>query len=149
MLVGAKFWQDNWERHIDLLEDFVTGPIYKTYLAQSGQLEGRNLNVVSVTKANQIVSELFVVFWGALCTILLLYQPLVSSFIDLNYHYILYMSLIFLYIFASAAIKMWLDRKLTSSVTAKVGDVFDNVTHNMATRGALTDADPNWQKQEK
>ncbi len=27
---GSKFWQNNWERHVDLLEDQVIGPLYKT-----------------------------------------------------------------------------------------------------------------------
>lgn len=30
---ASKFWQENWENHIDLLEDYVTGPLYKTYEA--------------------------------------------------------------------------------------------------------------------
>jgi hypothetical protein len=29
---GSKFWQDNWERHVDLLEDVVHGPLYKTVI---------------------------------------------------------------------------------------------------------------------
>lgn len=30
---ASKFWQENWEHHIDLLEDYITGPLYKTYEA--------------------------------------------------------------------------------------------------------------------
>ena len=30
---ASKHWQKNWENHIDLLEDFVTGPLYKIYSA--------------------------------------------------------------------------------------------------------------------
>ena len=26
---GSKFWQENWEKHVDVLEDKVTGPLYK------------------------------------------------------------------------------------------------------------------------
>jgi hypothetical protein len=26
---GSKFWQNNWERHVDLLEDMTMGPLYK------------------------------------------------------------------------------------------------------------------------
>lgn len=29
---GSKFWQKNWEAHIDALEDNVTGKLYETYL---------------------------------------------------------------------------------------------------------------------
>ena len=27
---GAKYWQENWEKHVDLLENDVMGPLYKT-----------------------------------------------------------------------------------------------------------------------
>lgn len=30
---ASKHWQENWENHMDLLEDFVTGPLYKIYSA--------------------------------------------------------------------------------------------------------------------
>lgn len=29
---GSKYWQENWENHLDLLEDKITGPLYKTVL---------------------------------------------------------------------------------------------------------------------
>lgn len=29
---GSKYWQENWENHVDMLEDSVTGPLYKTVL---------------------------------------------------------------------------------------------------------------------
>jgi len=32
---GSKTWQENWEAHIDLLEDKITGPLYKTVLFKS------------------------------------------------------------------------------------------------------------------
>ena len=28
---GSKHWQENWENHLDLLENKITGPLYKTY----------------------------------------------------------------------------------------------------------------------
>lgn len=31
---GSKHWQENWEEHLNILEDNVTGPLYKTYLAE-------------------------------------------------------------------------------------------------------------------
>lgn len=61
---GSKFWQDNWERHVDLLEDQVVGPLYKTIaqgvgnnnpLTASGQY--------SVSKINQILSVFVSLFW--------------------------------------------------------------------------------------
>lgn len=27
---GAKYWQENWEKHVDMLEDEIMGPLYKT-----------------------------------------------------------------------------------------------------------------------
>lgn len=32
---ASKHWQENWENHIDLLEDEVTGPLYKVYQANT------------------------------------------------------------------------------------------------------------------
>lgn len=29
---GSKYWQENWENHVDMLEDGITGPLYKTVL---------------------------------------------------------------------------------------------------------------------
>jgi hypothetical protein len=33
---GSKYWQENWENHLDLLEDRITGPLYKTLLERPG-----------------------------------------------------------------------------------------------------------------
>jgi hypothetical protein len=55
--VGSKKWQENWEKHIDLLEDLVTGPIYKTVLNEKGY---------SVSKINLIVSQFVSVIWFGL-----------------------------------------------------------------------------------
>ncbi|HHP7230913.1 MAG TPA: hypothetical protein ACFCUY_08650 [Xenococcaceae cyanobacterium] len=30
---GSKYWQGNWERHVDVLEDDIIGPLYKTTLS--------------------------------------------------------------------------------------------------------------------
>lgn len=38
---GSKHWQENWENHIDLLEDNVTGPLYKIYDAGQSYSESR------------------------------------------------------------------------------------------------------------
>ena len=29
---GSKYWQENWESHVDMLEDTIAGPLYKTVL---------------------------------------------------------------------------------------------------------------------
>ena len=38
---GSKHWQENWEKHIDLLEDKITGPLYKIYDAGDSYSESR------------------------------------------------------------------------------------------------------------
>ncbi|RZK43673.1 MAG: hypothetical protein EOO90_01910 [Pedobacter sp.] len=60
--IGSKMWQENWEAHIDLLEDAVTGPVYK-YVHNDSKYR------FSVSKINQYVSYsvfaiwLFLFFW--------------------------------------------------------------------------------------
>ena len=44
---GSKDWQKNWENHVDLLEDYITGPLYKTVFIET---------TFSVSKINEIVS---------------------------------------------------------------------------------------------
>jgi hypothetical protein len=68
---GSKQWQENWENHVDLLEDSVIGPLYKTVLRRR---EAKNVkeyivNVVtgpfpiSVSGINQIISIYVVALW--------------------------------------------------------------------------------------
>ncbi len=38
---GSKHWLENWENHLDLLEDYVTGPLYKTYEAGKAYSESK------------------------------------------------------------------------------------------------------------
>ncbi|RXJ95865.1 hypothetical protein CRU94_04435 [Arcobacter sp. AHV-9/2010] len=70
---GSKFWQNNWERHVDLLEDEITGPLYKTIIKESSA-EGSyikslatNTGEFSVTKINQILSLFVFNIWIILC----------------------------------------------------------------------------------
>ncbi len=51
---GSKKWQENWEKHIDMLEDEITGPIYKTVL---------NRDAPSVSGVNMKVSLFVTVLW--------------------------------------------------------------------------------------
>ena len=55
---GSKYWQQNWEHHVDLLEDDVYGPIYKVVVEND---DTRFWNLwgafpFSVSKLNQTVS---------------------------------------------------------------------------------------------
>src|SRR5438270_6344032 len=58
---GSKYWQENWENHVDMLENAVTGPLYKTVLHRPPQktLLGKYIigpAAISVSKINQWVS---------------------------------------------------------------------------------------------
>lgn len=69
---GSKFWQENWEKHIDLLEDEVSGPLYKTILLSPPRDHVRWLlgsHPYSVSNINTLISVLVTVFWGFLIAI--------------------------------------------------------------------------------
>lgn len=68
---GSKQWQENWENHVDILEDEVTGPLYKTMLRRpfSGDLFDRAVTEpknISVSKTNQIVNLFTLCIWMVL-----------------------------------------------------------------------------------
>lgn len=76
---GSKFWQNNWERHVDLLEDEITGPLYKTVLV-TGNLSFWKLHKeynYSVSKINQMLSLYVTFIWFFLGTV-----NLIASFKD-------------------------------------------------------------------
>ena len=54
---GSKFWQENWERHIDMLEDEFEGKLHKT--AWIGLMGVR----WSVSNINDRLILFFVIFW--------------------------------------------------------------------------------------
>jgi membrane protease YdiL (CAAX protease family) len=53
---GSKRWQDNWEAHIDRLEENITGPLYKTIYYSGNKF-------YSVSKINEILAVVVVVVW--------------------------------------------------------------------------------------
>jgi uncharacterized Tic20 family protein len=53
---GSKRWQENWEEHIDYLEDEITGPLYKT-------LYYKGKNYYSVSKIVQILAGVVIATW--------------------------------------------------------------------------------------
>ncbi|MEH7502948.1 hypothetical protein V7152_13220 [Neobacillus drentensis] len=78
---GSKFWQNNWERHVDLLEDSVTGPLYKTVI------HNKNIKLTSfhkeynysVSKINQLLSLYVTLIWFGMIFYVIFKQ------IDLNF----------------------------------------------------------------
>lgn len=71
---GSKQWQENWENHVDALEDELTGPLYKVTWARPRQTGPINRIVLaltgpgpfSVSKINQLVSVYVTVVWVTL-----------------------------------------------------------------------------------
>jgi hypothetical protein len=57
ILMGAKFWQENWERHVDLLEDHISGALYKTYPINPGRAP------YSVSKLNLTMAIFTLCLW--------------------------------------------------------------------------------------
>jgi hypothetical protein len=64
---GSKYWQENWEVQVDLLENFNIGPIFKTNIKPDrSALNQLNLFApypFSVTKINQILSGFVCLLW--------------------------------------------------------------------------------------
>jgi hypothetical protein len=92
---GSKFWQENWERHVDLLEDAVCGPLYKTVL--QGSIDERSFvggAPFSVSRVNQWVSLFIIAIWVLLASVQLP-QTRNASSIDCHYIFISATTLIF------------------------------------------------------
>ncbi len=68
---GSKQWQENWENHVDLLEDDVTGPLYKVVLGRPKPkgIKKRISHLItgpskfSVSKINQMISLYVTILW--------------------------------------------------------------------------------------
>lgn len=58
VIIGSKHWQKNWEMHLDQLEDYITGPIFKTVYYER--------KYYSVTKVNLFLSYCFIALWFGL-----------------------------------------------------------------------------------
>lgn len=64
---GSKYWQENWEWHVDLLEDEVMGPLHKTVFSRvHSTWPFSSSHPYSVTKINQVVSAYIVLIWVGL-----------------------------------------------------------------------------------
>ncbi|HTC47573.1 MAG TPA: hypothetical protein VK722_09650 [Candidatus Aquilonibacter sp.] len=64
---GSKYWQENWENHVDMMEDDIIGPLYKTILHRPVNTDLLGCIVgplsVSVSQINLIVSLFTIVIW--------------------------------------------------------------------------------------
>lgn len=55
--IGSGFWQRNWERHIEMLEDGIEGRLYKTVWLFDGKVS------FSVSRINKLLGYFMVFFW--------------------------------------------------------------------------------------
>ncbi|MND93146.1 hypothetical protein D3C80_853230 [compost metagenome] len=55
VILGSKQWQENWESHIDHLEQYVTGHLYANIFKKN--------KFYSVSKINLILSNVFICVW--------------------------------------------------------------------------------------
>jgi hypothetical protein len=68
---GSKYWQENWESHVDMLEDTIAGPLYKTVLCRPDAKSVWERELIgpapySVSQINLWVSAFTVVIWVVL-----------------------------------------------------------------------------------
>lgn len=63
---GSKFWQSNWECHVDILEEMTLGPLYKYVALSSGENPLTDPGQFSVTKINQMLSLFVTATWVVL-----------------------------------------------------------------------------------
>jgi len=93
---GSKYWQENWENHLDLMENSITGPLYKTVLSRPSieakknalQLASTNKDFIdehitgpkkiSASKINQLVAFYLLGIWLLLVIITLINIPELS-----------------------------------------------------------------------
>ncbi|WP_455323394.1 RipA family octameric membrane protein [Flavobacterium piscinae] len=82
---GSKVWQRHWEIHVDMLEEKITGPLYK--IATTSK-------TFSVSKINDLVSRFFVFIW-ALLSIKYFTDHLTLNPIDNNgFNWLIFISII-------------------------------------------------------
>jgi Na+/melibiose symporter-like transporter len=67
---GSKYWQQNWESHVDALEDEFAGPLYKTTRTIANEefcwWKPHDGYPFSVSKVNQLISLFVALVWFAL-----------------------------------------------------------------------------------
>lgn len=66
---GSKFWQENWEKHINYLEDEISGRIYKTWFMDSNWIHNPvGKYTFSLSKLTMMISFILI-----LCALLLIF----------------------------------------------------------------------------
>ena len=65
---ASKYWQENWEKHLDMLEDEIIGPLYKTTIHPSTYSRSFSLTGAlshSVSRINILLSFFVFLIWIA------------------------------------------------------------------------------------
>jgi hypothetical protein len=124
---GSKFWQENWEAHIDILEKEVECNIYKVLLMKDDEnicidylLSSANY---SVSRINTFVSLCLFVFWASLFLIE------ATSFINLDDQKLYAIFSVFCFILTCVAICLLWCKCLSSFGRERFKD-FDNKDEN-------------------
>jgi len=62
---ASKYWQVNWEKHVDMLEDKITGPLYKTTFNTNEYKLSKILGPLNIspTRINEILSLYIFFIW--------------------------------------------------------------------------------------
>ena len=66
---GSKYWQVNWEKHLDTIEDDIIGPLYKTTISRKYYGSTKQFFKLvspfpfSVSKINQVLNLVLIGFW--------------------------------------------------------------------------------------
>ena len=88
---GSKFWQKNWESHIDFLETFVSGKIYKTILnTKNKEFNKCPLKTEAFDYSVTIITTVGAIFLTCITAILVLFHSflVLNDIISLNTDYI-------------------------------------------------------------
>ena len=98
---GSKFWQENWEQHVDYLEDEVIGPLYKTIKDPSECNIWKPLGdyPFSVSRINQLLSVVVAIIWTVLA-----YKPMVEL-LDFSWWQIIFCEMGFVIVISAIFIK--------------------------------------------
>lgn len=93
---GSKFWQNNWELHVDYLEDKIIGPLYKTIQdpKTSKWHHIRSQYPSSVSKINQFLSLTMIISW-----MIVNFLSLSNILIGLHGIFIFIVELVFIVVF--------------------------------------------------
>ena len=118
---GSKFWQENWEYHVDMLEGQVTGPLYRTVLHRPTQKNFLSRYVegpapYSVSQMNQWVSLFTIAVWFSLIVINVL--PTIDIDCQISFKYA------FIGAITAAAVLLMLRRTKSNIVEGKKHAVF-------------------------